>query len=62
MRSHLIDPELLRGDGFDAFIVDRQKRLLALIEQATGKPPYAGDVAEEGIDIEDEEELLQAPR
>jgi hypothetical protein len=62
LRSHLIDPELLRGNGFDAFLVDRQKRLLALIEKATGKPPYAGDVVEEGIDIEDEEELLQAPR
>ena len=62
LHSHLIDPELLRGNGFDTFLVDRQKRLLALIEKATGKPPYAGDVAEEGIDIEDEEELLHAPR
>jgi hypothetical protein len=35
--SHLIDPALLRADKFEAFMPDRQKRLLGLIEQATGK-------------------------
>jgi len=37
LRSHLIDPSILRSDDFDTFMADRQKRLLALIEQATGK-------------------------
>ena len=43
LRSHLIDPELLRADDFDAFMADRQKRLLGLIEQATGKAAYTGE-------------------
>jgi hypothetical protein len=38
LTSHRIDPSLLRADNFEAFMADRQKRLLALIEQATGKP------------------------
>src|SRR5712692_707914 len=37
LSTHLIDPSLLRTDRFDDFMTDRQKRLLALIEQATGK-------------------------
>jgi hypothetical protein len=40
LTSHLIDPSLLRTDNFDAFMMARQKRLLTLIEQATGKPIY----------------------
>jgi hypothetical protein len=56
MSSHLIDPKLLRADSFDEFMVVRQKRLLALIEQATGKTAYIGDVAEEGDDVEGEED------
>lgn len=56
LRSHLIDPATLRGDQFDAFMVDRQRQLLRLIEQATGKSAYAGDVAEEGEDIDDDQD------
>lgn len=33
-------------------MADRQKRLLALIEAATGKAPYTGSVAEEGEDVD----------
>jgi len=58
--SHLIDPLLLRTDQFDAFMVDRQKRLLALIEQATGKAAYAGDAQEEGVDVEADEDTVEA--
>src|SRR6266566_861338 len=47
LASHLIDPSLLRVDNFDAFMMARQKRLLALIEDATGKTIYRGDVKEE---------------
>ncbi len=36
-------------------MVDRQKRLLALIEQATGKAAYTGNVQEEGDDVETDE-------
>src|SRR5690606_13565208 len=43
LRSHLIDPAILRRDDFQAFMVDRQKHLLGLIEQATGKSAYAGE-------------------
>ena len=62
LTSHLIDPSLLRADSFDAFMVDRQKRLLALIEQATGKAAYIGDVKEEGEDVEADEDTVEAER
>ena len=54
--SHLIDPGLLRKDDFNAFLNDRQRRLLVLIERATGKAAYAGNSVEEGTDVEDEED------
>lgn len=37
IRSHKIDFDLLNADAFDAFIIDRAKSLLSLIEIATGK-------------------------
>ncbi|HPF22430.1 MAG TPA: DUF262 domain-containing protein [Hyphomonas sp.] len=55
LQSHLIEPALIRADRFDDFMVERQKRLLALIEQAMGKAAYAGDVPEEGEDVETDE-------
>ena len=58
--SHLIDPVILRADQFDAFMEDRQKRLLLLIEQATGKAAYTGDVKEEGEDVEADEDTTEA--
>ena len=54
LRSHLIDPALLRADRFDEFMESRQRQLLRLIEQAMGKSAYAGPIAEEGEDVEDE--------
>ena len=60
LTSHLIDPSLLRSDSFDAFMVDRQKRLLTLIEQATGKTAYSGNVQEEGEDVEGDEDTVEA--
>jgi len=60
LRSHLIDPATLRRNRFDAFMADRQKQLLRLIEQATGKPAYAGEVAEEGEDVQGDEESVEA--
>ena len=52
LKSHLLDPSLLRTDRFEGFMLDRQRRLLALIESATGKAAYAGSVAAEGIGVE----------
>jgi hypothetical protein len=60
LRSHLIDPALLRSDNFQAFMEDRQTRLLSLIEQATGKSAYTGGVAEEGEDVEGDEDTVEA--
>jgi hypothetical protein len=60
LRSHLIDPAILRTDNFDAFMADRQERLLALIEQATGKASYTGNVPEEGEDVEADEDTVEA--
>ncbi len=54
LRSHLIDPAMLRANRFDEFMESRQRQLLRLIEQAMGKSAYAGPVAEEGEDVEDE--------
>lgn len=59
-RSHLIDPSLLRTDKFETFMEDRQNRLLALIEQATGKAAYTGSVPEEGEDAESDADALEA--
>lgn len=55
-----MDPALLRADAFDAFMADRQKRLLVLIEQATGKAAYSGTVEEEGQDAEAEGDAAEA--
>lgn len=53
LRSHLIDPTLLRADAFEAFMEDRQRRLLLLIEEALGKKAYSGPSSE------DEEDMLE---
>ena len=58
--SHLIDPSLLRADSFDSFMEDRQKRLLELIAEATGKTAYTGNIQEEGVDIEADEDATEA--
>ncbi len=60
LKSHLIDQSLLRADRFEAFMEDRQRQLLALIEQAMGKSAYAGAVAEEGQDVETDEDTTEA--
>lgn len=36
LRSHCIDPALLRGDAFQAFMQDREQRLLSIVAAATG--------------------------
>ena len=54
LTSHLIDPTLLRADNFDAFMADRQARLLRLIEQAIGQAAYRGEMADEDAETEGE--------
>ena len=48
LRSHLIEPGLIRDNDFDAFFQARARRLLDLIENATGKP-IAGRDSEVGV-------------
>ncbi len=60
LRSHLIEPDLLRADAFDAFMADRQAQLLALIERAMGKAAYVGGQEEEGLDVEGDEDTVEA--
>jgi len=60
LTTHLIDPMLVRADRFEDFMADRQERLLALIEQATGRPAYIGTVQEEGEDVEADEDTVEA--
>ena len=50
--SHVISPDLLRGDDFDAFYEERERALLDRIEGAMGKP-LARDVAHQ-VTLEDE--------
>jgi len=59
LRSHLINPELLRRDDFEGFMEDRQKQLLELIERATGKAAYKGDMPEEGDDAGSDANLIE---
>ncbi|WP_179298256.1 GmrSD restriction endonuclease domain-containing protein [Mesorhizobium carmichaelinearum] len=60
LSSHLIDSGLLRTDAFQAFMADRQARLLALIGQAMGKDAYRGEVSEEGEDDERDDDGVEA--
>ena len=60
LKSHLIDPLLLRTDNFDEFMADRQKKLLSLIERATGNAAYTGDAPEEGEDVEADADTVEA--
>ena len=41
-------------------MADRQRRLLALIEQATGRAAYVGDFQEEGQEVEADEDAAEA--
>ncbi|MFN3324070.1 MAG: hypothetical protein ACK5AZ_11285 [Bryobacteraceae bacterium] len=60
LESHMINPVLLRADDFEGFMDDRQQRLLALIERATGKAVYSGKMPEEGLDAEVDEDTAEA--
>ncbi len=58
IESHKIDYELLVADDFDAYFIDRTKRLLKAIETATGKTISGRDsedtIREFGVSLVDE--------
>ncbi|MBQ2540866.1 MAG: hypothetical protein II551_04375, partial [Paludibacteraceae bacterium] len=62
LRTHVINPELMRSDKFYDFIDDRKEAIFKLIENAMGKPIVrdAQNLNEEGVfvdnDAEDEEQ------
>jgi hypothetical protein len=59
LRSHLIDPSLLRSNRFDAFFQARQSALLELIEQAMCKSATRDIEFDEGADLTEAELVLQ---
>ena len=60
LRSHLADPELLRSNDFYAFVDDRQAKLVALIETATGKKVLTGDIRADDEEYEEDEDAAEA--
>ena len=60
LASHLISPTLLRANDFNAFMRDRQERLLQLIERAIGKQAHREEMAED--DEETDDEIAEAER
>jgi hypothetical protein len=55
LRSHCIDPALLRADSFTSFMADREKRLLTLIAKATGHGIIGSEVPPaEGEEVPDD--------
>ena len=55
LRTHIINPEVMRSDDFYAFINDRKEAIFKLIETATGKPIIrdAQSTIDESLFIED---------
>ena len=56
LRSHLIDPQHLRNDDFDAFMAARTAALTELIAGAMGKPVvqiHGSNENEQGLDFDD---------
>lgn len=61
LRSHAINPGLLRGDRFSEFMADREQRLLALIAKVTGHAIVkVAASAEEGVDVADDDEDVES--
>jgi hypothetical protein len=58
LRTHLIEPALLRGDNFDAFYAARKAALLNVVAHAMGKP--VAQVSEAVPDDEEEDEESEA--
>jgi len=62
LASHGLDPTLLRADDFEAFMADRETRLLAMISKATGHAIVRADsIPEEGEDVLQDDEGFDLP-
>ncbi|MDF2096119.1 DUF262 domain-containing protein [Aquibaculum arenosum] len=53
LRTHLIEPELLRADDFEGFYVARKEALAELAQRAQGKAVLREDDEEEGLPDEE---------
>ena len=65
LRSHLIDPELLRADDFAGFYAARKAALANLAGNAQGKDVIQealaeGAVADEDVTMDEEESMDEA--
>lgn len=60
MLPHLFDPTLIGSDIFVGFMDERQARLFSLLEQSIEKATQTGDQFEEGIDVESDEDGVEA--
>lgn len=57
LRSHLIDPAMLRSDNFERFYAGRKAALLALVSASMGKAlAPASELTQDEIDDEDDDE------
>ena len=57
LRAHLIAPELLRHDQFEAFYIARKAALLNIVAQAMGKVvAQVSDAVPDDVDDEEETE------
>jgi len=54
LRSHLVDPELLRTDNFAGLFQKRQGELVTLIEQAIGKSVIVTELTESEPEIDED--------
>ncbi|WP_312608579.1 GmrSD restriction endonuclease domain-containing protein [Agrobacterium pusense] len=59
LRTHLIDPDLLRADDFEAFYEDRKAKLANLAAKAMSKPVAADSGFPENSDTDDEDVLVE---
>lgn len=56
LKSHVVNPEFMYQDDFNAFFNDRKERILQKIEKAMGKPIMREQtLSEEGEYVNDEE-------
>jgi hypothetical protein len=57
LASHYIDPKTLRADDFESFFEARKETLLALVEQAIGKPIDRASQSAESDEQENSEDI-----
>lgn len=62
LQTHVINETLLRSDNFSTFFNDRRAQLLAMIEEAMGKPAVREDLAPPDPDDSYSEEEREAER